>query len=98
MESQPEGRNRRNVRKTEAVPALPGDGLLELVCISVLESALTDPERPEIFKTDEGSQYTGQAFTDVLRAHDIQISMDSKGRATNNIRIRARLHQTQDQR
>jgi transposase InsO family protein len=35
---------------------------------------------PEIFNTDQGSQFTSQAFTDVLKAHSVRISMDGKGR------------------
>ncbi len=59
----------------------------EHFCVSALESALRGPERPEIFNTDQGSQYTGQAFTDVLKAHGVQISMDGKGRAMGNIMV-----------
>ena len=59
----------------------------EHFCVSALESALRAPECPEIFNTDQGSQYTGQAFTDVLKAHRVQISMDGKGRAMDNIMV-----------
>lgn len=56
-------------------------------CVSALERALRGQEKPEIFNTDQGSQYTGAGFTDVLKAHAIQISMDGKGRVTDNIMI-----------
>ena len=41
--------------------------------------------KPEIFNTDQGSQFTSDAFTGVLKAHDIKISMDGKGRCKDNI-------------
>ena len=54
---------------------------------SVLNEALSLYPKPEIFNSDQGSQYTSKAHTDILKAHDIQISMDGKGRATDNICI-----------
>jgi len=59
----------------------------ESFCVSALERALRCYSPPEIFNTDQGSQYTGAAFTDVLKDHDIRISMDGKGRAMNNIMV-----------
>jgi putative transposase len=56
-------------------------------CVSALESALRRYGRPEIFNTDQGSQYTGQSFTGVLKDHEVQISMDGKGRALDNIMV-----------
>ncbi len=56
-------------------------------CVSALERALRRGEKPEIFNTDQGSQYTGAGFTGVLKHHNIQISMDGKGRVTDNIMI-----------
>lgn len=56
-------------------------------CVSALERALRRYPGPEIFNTDQGSQFTGKAFTDVLKDHDIKISMDGKGRATDNIMV-----------
>ena len=41
----------------------------------------------EISNTDQGSQYTGAAYTGVLKDHGVKISMDGKGRATDNIMI-----------
>jgi putative transposase len=49
-----------------------------------LEDALSQG-RPEIFNTDQGSQLTGDDFTDVLRVHGIAISMDGRGRFSDNI-------------
>lgn len=59
----------------------------EHFCVSALESALRRHEQPEIFNTDQGSQYTGKAFTGALKAQGIQISMDGKGRAMDNIMV-----------
>jgi putative transposase len=55
--------------------------------LSVLKDALAYYPKPEIFNTDQGSQYTSKAHTDILKKHDIKISMDGKGRATDNICI-----------
>ena len=52
-----------------------------------LKDALEQEDRPGIFNTDQGSQFTGEAFTGVLKAHDIRISMDGKGRALDNVMI-----------
>jgi len=54
---------------------------------SVLKEALTLYPKPEIFNTDQGSQYTAKAHIDILKKHGIKISMDGKGRATDNICI-----------
>jgi len=54
---------------------------------SVLKEALVLYPKPEIFNTDQGSQYTAKAHIDILKKHHIQISMDGKGRATDNICI-----------
>jgi len=59
----------------------------ENACISALESALRRHPKPEIFNSDQGSQFTGQAFTGVLKDQAIQISMDGKGRAMDNIMV-----------
>ena len=53
----------------------------------VLNEALSLYPKPKIFNTDQGSQYTASAHVDILKAHDIKISMDGKGRATDNICI-----------
>lgn len=54
---------------------------------SVLKEALAFYPKPEIFNTDQGSQYTAKAHIDILKRHDIKISMDGVGRATDNICI-----------
>ena len=54
---------------------------------SVLREALTFYPKPEIFNTDQGSQYTAKAHIDILKKNDIKISMDGVGRATDNICI-----------
>ena len=55
--------------------------------IDVLTEALNNYGAPEIFNTDQGSQYTSSDHTDLLLKHGIKISMDGKGRATDNIAI-----------
>jgi putative transposase len=52
-----------------------------------LEEALLRHGRPEIFNTDQGAQFTCQAFTGLLKSHEIQISMDGRGRVQDNIFI-----------
>jgi putative transposase len=54
-------------------------------CVEALEEALTHYGRPEIFNTDQGSQFTSEGFTQVLKNHDIKISMDGKGRWVDNV-------------
>lgn len=54
-------------------------------CVDALEEALTRHEPPEIFNTDQGCQFTSQAFTGVLEAHGVQISMDGRGCYQDNI-------------
>lgn len=54
-------------------------------CVEALEEALERYGAPDIFNTDQGSQFTSEMFTGVLKAHDIRISMDGKGRALDNI-------------
>ena len=48
-------------------------------CVDALEEALERYGKPGIFKTDQGSQFTSEAFTEVLNKHDVRISMDGKG-------------------
>ncbi len=54
-------------------------------CIDALEEAIMLYGVPAIFNTDQGSQFTSEAFTSVLESHKIQISMDGRGRALDNI-------------
>jgi putative transposase len=55
-----------------------------LFCLEALEGALCQGT-PEIFNSDQGSQFTSTAFIDLLNAHAIQISMDGRGRVFDNI-------------
>lgn len=54
-------------------------------CKSVVLEAIEKYGTPEIFNTDQGSQYTSVEFTDLLKNNNIKISMDGKGRALDNI-------------
>ena len=54
-------------------------------CVDGLEHALQIHGTPEIFNTDQGCQFTSEAFTGMLKAHGIAISMDGRGRALDNI-------------
>lgn len=55
-------------------------------CLTALERALRrGSARPEVFNTDQGVQFTSQAFTDMLKDCGIAISMDGRGRALDNI-------------
>lgn len=54
-------------------------------CIEALEEALASFGKPEIFNTDQGSQFTSTDFTKVLLAKEIQISMDGKGAWRDNV-------------
>jgi len=72
----------RKVLSWEVSPSMD-----ESFCVSALERALRLYPTPEIFNTDQGSQFTGKAFTGVLKKHEIRISMDGKGRCMDNIFI-----------
>ena len=54
-------------------------------CVETLEDALAHHSKPEIFNSDQGSQFTGTAFTDVLINNDIKISMDGRGAWRDNV-------------
>jgi putative transposase len=56
-------------------------------CIGALEEALTRFGRPVIFNSDQGSQFTSPRFTEVLRAAEVRISMDGRGRWMDNVFI-----------
>lgn len=56
-------------------------------CVEALEDAIHHYGCPYIFNTDQGSQFTSEAFTSVLKSHRIQISMDGRGRFQDNIFI-----------
>ena len=54
-------------------------------CVEALEEALSRYGAPEIFNTDQGAQFTADAFTRVLKDHHVAISMDGKGRWIDNV-------------
>lgn len=54
-------------------------------CTAALKEALARYGTPEIFNTDQGCQFTSAEFTEVLKTHSIQISMDGRGRCHDNI-------------
>lgn len=56
-------------------------------CVEALKEALSRFGAPEIFNTDQGAQFTAEAFTEVLREREIKISMDGKGRWIDNVFI-----------
>jgi putative transposase len=58
-----------------------------MFCVDALEEAIAKFGCPEIFNTDQGSQFTSEVFTNTLRANNIAISMDGKGRWMDNVFI-----------
>lgn len=56
-------------------------------CVEALEEALARFAKPQIFNSDQGSQFTSQVFTAVLEKADVQISMDGRGRWMDNVFI-----------
>ena len=54
-------------------------------CVDCLEGALREHGNPEVFNSDQGTQFTSEAFTGVLKREGITISMDGRGRAFDNI-------------
>jgi putative transposase len=56
-------------------------------CLDALEEAIEQFGCPEIFNSDQGCQFTSEAFTSKLKEHDIKISMDGRGRWMDNVFI-----------
>jgi putative transposase len=56
-------------------------------CVEALQRALSTGRQPEVFNTDQGSQFTSEAFTGLLTRHGIAISMDGVRRAFDNIMV-----------
>jgi putative transposase len=56
-------------------------------CVEALQRALATGRRPQVFNTDQGSQFTSEAFTGLLTQHGVAISMDGVGRAFDNIMV-----------
>jgi putative transposase len=54
-------------------------------CVEALEEALERHGTPDIFNTDQGAQFTAEAFTEALKSHGVEISMDGKGRWVDNV-------------
>jgi putative transposase len=55
--------------------------------VQLVRDAINRHGAPGIFNSDQGSQFTSEDYINLLKSHDIQISMDGKGRATDNIFI-----------
>ena len=62
------------------------NSLESVFCVDALDEAL-ELGCPEIFNTDQGSQFTGERHTSLLKSNEIKISMDGKGRAIDNVFI-----------
>jgi putative transposase len=60
---------------------------VELFCLDALEEALAHHGRPEIFNTDQGSQFTSPRFTGVLQRAGVRVSMERRGRWMDNVFI-----------
>jgi putative transposase len=56
-------------------------------CTEALEEAISRYGTPQIFNTDQGSQFTADAFIRILKTHNIRISMDGQGRWMDNVFI-----------
>lgn len=56
-------------------------------CVEAVQEAIIKYGKPEIVNTDQGSQFTSLEFTEMLKGHDIQISMDGKGCWRDNVVI-----------
>ena len=56
-------------------------------CLQALREAIEQHGVPEIMNTDQGCQFTGEAFIELLKQHGIRISMDGRGRALDNVFI-----------
>ena len=56
-------------------------------CVEAMEEAIVRYGAPDIFNTDQGAQFTSQAFTGALKAHGVRISMDGKGRWPGDVYV-----------
>jgi putative transposase len=63
------------------------DSLESDFCIEALKEAFKKGNRPQIFNTDQGVQYTSERYTEILKEKGIKISMDGRGRALDNIMV-----------
>jgi putative transposase len=69
------------------VPRLPGelDQTIQLAFVMEAMQRALERARPQICNSDQGSQFTSPHYAQLLLAHDVRISMDSKGRALDNV-------------
>lgn len=72
----------RYVISWELSPTLEAD-----FCIDSLKARFNAGQKPEIFNTDQGSQFTSAAYLSVLKEQEVKISMDGKGRCFDNIMV-----------
>ena len=73
---------------TRKVLSLRGSNTLDTVfCLEAVQEAIDHYGTPEIFNTDQGSQFTSAAFTDLMKVNGIRISMDGKGSWRDNVFI-----------
>ena len=56
-------------------------------CVETLKMAIERFGKPEIFNSDQGSQFTSDEFIEELQRHNIQISMDGRGRCRDNAKM-----------
>ena len=56
-------------------------------CVEAMQKAIARCSAPKVFNTDQGAQFTSEAFTGVLKAHGVRISMDGKGRWLGNVYV-----------
>ena len=56
-------------------------------CVDTIEQAIAEHGKPEIINSDQGTQFTSDIYTEFLKANEIRISMDGKGRAIDNVFI-----------
>jgi len=56
-------------------------------CLEVVEEAFSKYGKPQVFNTDQGSQYTSKEFVSLILSNDVKFSMDGKGRALDNVYI-----------
>ena len=56
-------------------------------CVEAMEEAIVRYGAPQVFNTDQGAQFTSEAFTGALKAHGVRISMDGKGRWLDNVYV-----------
>jgi transposase InsO family protein len=76
-----------NVKERPRTFGLRKKGLFISVICGLFAPVLTAQGTPEIFNTDQGAQFTAQAFTTTVEAAGSRMSMDGKGRALDNIFI-----------